>query len=650
MFEVAAARELFKNGDAASAQRQLLELVTRHPNSKAVLHALLEVSHAMQNWHIVAYYNEQLLPLERGEDRIDTLNNLVFAFIQLSHSGLVWKYARKLLTEHPDSKHEEHVRLIIETTEPFLWQEIEETMGDTDFSREEKFELREMHDRVRFLTESGHAAESIEVAEQLLEKMPTVLPILNNLSLSQFMLGNVDQAIATAQKVLDQDTDNFHALSNLVRYHFLTAQFDQANAYALQIQQIDSDNPDFEVKQAEAFAFLGDDEKVWAAYEQAKVKAAVVNPVLLHLAAVASYRLGNEKTAWQLWQQAVKQQPSFDMAQKSLAEKRLPVGQRHVPWYWPFQYWFTQDFRQLMDRHLGRNIPRIGEKGVERGMTSLLAERPYLAKLFPHILERGDQHAREFVLNFIRIVETPELRQLLYDFAQSQHGSDDMRLEAIQFISQKHPMMLPEDKMVPMWINGQQTELFMLSFEITEEPEGVEGVSEAVLDKHEAAYNLLMQDEAAEAEQLLHEIIDEAPEFYSAYNQLAAAYERQGRSKEARRLVEETHARFPDYLFARVALARIIAQEKRLEEARELLKPVLMLPKLHITEFRALARAQMDIALVDSKPDAARTWLKMWQQIEEDNPELAGWKMRIDGPGQSLAGLQKLIGRRRKRH
>lgn len=648
MRELAAAMELFETGNTTSARNQLLNLAARQPRNKAVLYALLEVSQEMQDWHTFAYYSEQLLPQERGEDLEDTLNNLVFAFIQMLQPALAWQYAHELLTQHPDSEHQEQVRSFVETAEPLLWQEIEETMGDTAFSREEKFELRIMHDRVRFLTESGHPAEAIDVAEQLLEKIPTVLPILNNVSLSQFMLGNIDQAIVTAKNVLDQDTENFHALGNLVRYHFLTAQFDLAQAYAQRLQQIHSDNPDFEMKQAEAFAFLGDDEKVWAVYEKAKAKAADLNPVLLHLAAVASYRLGNEKTAWQLWQQAVKQQPSLEMAQESLAEKRLPVGQRTIPWYWPFHYWFPQDFRQLLERHLGKNVQRMGEKGVERAMTSLLAERPYLTQLFPHILERGNRYAREFVLNFIRIVETPELLQLLYDFAQSPHGSDDLRLEAIQFISQNHPAMLPEDKQVPMWIKGQQTELFMLGFEITDEPEMVEGVSEAIQDKYEETYHLLMKDKVAEAEPLLHEIIAQAPEFYSAYNQLAVVYEKQGRRQEARKLVEETHKRFPDYLFARVALARMKTQEKRFKEARDLLKPVLMLPRLHISEFRALARAQMDIALAEGQPEAARTWLGMWQQIDEDNPEIAEWEMRIDGPGQLLAGLQKLIGRGRK--
>jgi tetratricopeptide (TPR) repeat protein len=201
--------------------------------------------------------------------------------------------------------------------------------------------------------------------------------------------------------------------------------------------------------------------------------------------------------------------------------------------------------------------------------------------------------------------------------------------------------MLPEDRKVPMWINGQQTEIFSMGFEITDEPAPVEGISEAVLDKHELAYDLLMNDEPEAAEPLLQEIIAEEPGFPSAYNQLAVAYQMQGQSEKARALIEETHARFPDYFFARVALARLLAQEKEIGAARQLLEPLTRLQKLHISEFRALAQAEMDIALADNRPEAARRWLEIWEQVDEGNPEIIQWRMRIDGPELLLKELKE---------
>ncbi|NIP32657.1 hypothetical protein GWO25_02015, partial [Candidatus Saccharibacteria bacterium] len=92
------------------------------------------------------------------------------------------------------------------------------------------------------------------------------------------------------------------------------------------------------------------------------------------------------------------------------------------------------------------------------------------------MLEYGDRMTREFVLNFIRVVNTPEVIQILYDFAHDRYGADDIRFEAMQFISENYREMLPEDKQVKMWVNGQQTELVLLDFEITFEPELIEGV------------------------------------------------------------------------------------------------------------------------------------------------------------------------------
>ena len=130
-------------------------------------------------------------------------------------------------------------------------------------------------------------------------------------------------------------------------------------------------------------------------------------------------------------------------------------------------------------------------------------------------LTKQHPHNQTILLALIEVGQQIQDWHTFADFAQSRYSSDDLRLEAVQFISQYYPAMLPEDKQVPMWINGQQTELFMLGFEITDEPEGIEGVSEETLAKYETTYDLLMDDKLEEAEVLLQEIITEAPLFHS---------------------------------------------------------------------------------------------------------------------------------------
>ncbi len=80
-----------------------------------------------------------------------------------------------------------------------------------------------------------------------------------------------------------------------------------------------------------------------------------------------------------------------------------------------------------------------------------------------------------------------------------------------------------------------------------------------------------------------------------------------------------------------------------------MLEPLLRRQKLHISEFKALARAEIEIALADNRPEVARNWLDMWRHVDKGNPEIRQWQNRIDGPESLLAGFQNLIKQRRKK-
>ena len=117
--------------------------------------------------------------------------------------------------------------------------------------------------------------------------------------------------------------------------------------------------------------------------------------------------------------------------------------------------------------------------------------------------------------------------------------------------------MMPPDGKVTMWLQGEQRDLFLMGFEVHDEPEPPDDVPEEILEKSAEAYDLLMEGEAEEVEPLLEEIIAAAPHYPAAYNHLGVAYEDQGRHEEARALAEETYERFPDYLFARATCHQV---------------------------------------------------------------------------------------------
>lgn len=644
-----AARELFEEGAGDEALRELAQLADEYPRSKPILYELLFVCYEMEDWRSLARYSERLLPMEKGRDRAITLNNLVGAYSRLFYPALAWQRARELVKRHPQFPGRDQIEAFADNAEEFLRGEAARLMPESDLAPVEKLKVLVQHDRVHFYTESGQPQQAIEAAEAVLDRVPNLVPVLNNLSLAHFTGGDPQEAIAVAERALAQAPENVHALANLTRFCFLTARFDEAEQYASRLKELDDGEPGLELKRAEALSYLGDDEGVRDAYQRVKEGSDNLPLLLLHLGAVAHFRLGNEKTAWRLWRKAVRQDPAITLAKENLADRDAPAGKRNAPWYWTLPYWMSGDFSREL-RTMAERIDRAEEQSdesIENPARSLLEHNPALIQLFPHILERGDGWARQSVVNVIRIAEMPELWPVLYEFAMGRHGTDDLRLEVAHFLRDEHSEMLPPDGKVTMWVQGEQRDLRLMGFEVHDEPEPPDDVPDDVLEKSEEAYDLLVEGEAEETEPLLEEIIAAAPNYAAPYNHLAVAYEQQGRHEEARTLAEETYARFPDYLFARVKMARYAITDGRIEEAEALLAPIVRRDRLHISEFRALADAQIALAMAQGNEEAARSWLEMWAEMDEDHPGVAYWRSRLEGPEDDSAAFLNLARRLR---
>ncbi|MGB0388563.1 MAG: tetratricopeptide repeat protein [Ardenticatenaceae bacterium] len=626
----------------------LLKVKRKYPRHPRVLSALADVNIAMKNWQAVAIYSEQLYPMERGDGRATTLNNLMNAYMKLMLPSLAWKTACMLVADHPDFHLIERAENMAQELKPALF----ETFGQLDllserFGADQDAMLAFMveHDQMRFLAESNQNQEAILHCQRLLAKVPGFIPALNNMSLAYFNEGNLEKAIEVTQEVLVQEADNYHALANLTRYSFLMGQTDVAWSYATELKGVEDDSSQRWLKQAEALSYLGDDEGVIDAYFEAEPDDLLTSPLFLHLAAAAHYRLEEESKAWQLWQQALRINPSFDMAITSLAERRKEAHERDVGWYWPLNYWLAGDFRRSFLKLSQSEGEREG--AVKKAIQKTLKQYPQLPVLLPHILDRGDPLAKKTMLLLIEAMKTADLAQALVPFGSSRFGTDAQRMKALQILAEHHPDLLPPDRKVSVWINGKQQEIMLLGFQIYSEPE------ETILDDEtyevfrDAHHYLSKKRDLKRAERLFKKVIKAFPHFPSAYNQLSLVYELQGRYQEARKLVKETHRRFPDYAFASIALARYALQEKRVEEAREYLNPVLDQKELHVSELRALAQAEIEYALATEHKEGARIWLNMWEQVEEDHPDIPNWKARIEGKNSSEERrnlVRKLLG------
>jgi tetratricopeptide (TPR) repeat protein len=235
------------------------------------------------------------------------------------------------------------------------------------------------------------------------------------------------------------------------------------------------------------------------------------------------------------------------------------------------------------------------------------------------------------------LAETPETLAALRDFAVSQRGPDALRMEAAQAPTQAG--LLPSGP-VRFWVRDEWREVLVVGYDIHNEPtwehspEVEEWLREATLALHD--------HNPGQAEQLLRRGLAVEPQAPDLINNLAVAYEQQGRRQEARELIRRIFEQHPDYPFARISMSQLSARDGKFEEAEALLRPLLERRRFHFSEFEALCHAMIDLYVAKGNRDAARSWLEMWAATDPDNPRIADLRRRIGQPGETRG----LFGRR----
>ncbi|MCA9983828.1 MAG: hypothetical protein KDE59_06030 [Anaerolineales bacterium] len=615
----------------------LLPLQHRYPHNASVLRMLQDIFVDIEDWSSTLYYGTLLLAVTSSHtERIDLLNNLTASCQQLELAFLSEKYGRLLLAASSDREAAEKVEAFLQLFQPFFEREIGNVQAVTGLDKADSFKLLQDHEWCRFLVEHMFVDEARPLLKELAAKAPQFTPVQNNLATILFLDGDLGTAQATTNHVLSVEPDNYHALANLSRIHFFNGKLAKAHAAADRLLQVQNDNSDLPFKKIETLTYLGADKEILTVYHGLRNKNKLFGLAQIQFAAgTAHYRLGDEKAASKLWRTASRHDNS-GIAQRCLEESRLQPGERNIPWYILFDGWFLRGLAELVSGNFNEKGQVSNSRQFDRALERFVQKQPALINLLPHMLTIGDQPSRVFALMVCKHVNTVETATILRDFGQSPYGPDQLRMDALLFVTDNFPELLPENRYIMKWVKGQQQEIVLLDFSITFEP-GPLDFPPRIHDRYEDAYDLMHEGKFAEAEPILKQLIVDVPEFRSAYSGLLATYKSQQRKEEAAQLTDELFARFPDYFFARTAMTEQLIAQGKIAEAREMVAPLLSMKELHISEFRALANVYMSLCLKDGRKEEARSWLGFWESVESDHPALEHWRIE-------LADMKGLLG------
>jgi tetratricopeptide (TPR) repeat protein len=598
----------------------LEDLNQQYPNQADVLLLMGEVFYQLKDYDDylrVSYRLHQLMP-----DDPDATFDLAGAYVVNGLPALGLVTYRNYLKRWPHHSLAADAQQRVKTLEDVLvrLQAGREPLMDA--------ETLALHDEVQFCLNTGEYRRGIRVAEKLLSRYPDFIPVRNNLSLLLWLEGNLDRAIKEAQRVLDMDPTNIQALSNLSRYLYLQGRTEEALQYAQRLKEQRSPNPRDWAKQAEALAFLGDDQGVVSLLQDPSRLDGMEPPIaaafLCHLAA-SEYRLGRAKQAQDLWRRALKYEPDFPLAIENLENLRKPPHERYAPWSLSMEHWVPRSVLAESIRLLER-AERRSEEQLRRSV------KKFLERCFPYpsivslIMERGDPKAKEFVLRAADISGYSVLLEGLKAYAFSQYDPDEKRLEAARILNEHGVLPLTE---VNLWLKGKWTPVLLRKYLVSGEPRPDPSMSPRGLELVEEAIEAMHAGQARRAEERLREALTLHPEHPGLLYNLAAALQLQGRNREAEKILDHVIEAFPDYFFGQIVRARRLVERGDLDGAAEVLKRLMRSrEEFHTSEFSALCSVQIDLMLRRGDYETAEDLLKIWETVNPEDPNLRAYQSR----------------------
>ena len=611
------ANELIQEGQLDEAEKVLMSEQRNRRSSPELLEALIDLYQRTKDHVHLAETARKLVQLQPQAPEAQLI--MAQGYMCCGRIAMALTAYRAFLEKWPDHKYVSKALGSIAILEP----ELKKTLATFELT-ESELDLMALHERILHRISVSEFDDAIADAHELLAVKPMLVSARNNLTLALFQTGQMQKAIQTVRETLQLFPDNRFAEASLGRMLFLSGQFEEAHEIARHISDSPADQQDAVAIQAEFLGLMGYDQEILHVVQFAEKipsMAPQCRGVLNHYKAFALKRLGRDQEAMDCWKLSLKDYPQLVLAKENLSELKSGID-CHAPWPDHIGKWLP---KRLMDGFI--QFLTSDKSSQKLRIAEALNRWPHVGKLIPALLDRGDRTGREFAVLLAKGLASEEMLDALETFATSNRGPDELRSRTLTFLKEKGRL---NEGSIQFWSRGKWTPILVTTMEINQDP--VPHQNPKVDDLIEQGYFAMQTGDFEVAEAHFREALALDPEFLSAQFNVAAALlmKKDAESNAAgKKIAMDIHQRFPDYAFARIGIAQFAIDGHRLDEAQELLKPFMTKTQWHVSEYKAYAAVQVELAIARRDYKAARNSLELLKQFEDGDVRINRLEERV---------------------
>lgn len=608
--QVAQARRTWDEGNRQQAKRRLETLRESYPKNPRIVETLAYFAQEEGDQPRELALCQSLFEL--APDQLDVWMYLASAHLKNLHPATARRIFQESLERWPNHEFADGARKSIDLAE----QMIANVVGGTA-ELSESYELAEIHERVSVDLHQDRPVRAIEKAKQLLERWPRFIPARNNLAEAYFRSGQYELGLQTAKETVAMAPDDMYAEAGLCRMLTRIGRVAEAAERCPALAKLPIGSMDHLIAAAEACLLLGMHGEVLELIERGNEYLQLgdchFRAVLHHWAAVAAANLGQRQRARELWEESLRIEPSNRIAADNLADFRKPSYEQHGAWPFELDGWFLHG---MPDRIFDLADSAADNDAYRARLRALFEEHPGSTAALPLVLKHSGPDSCRFVLLMAKANVGGGLAEPLYEFVCGQRGSDEFRIEVLNWLSSKKMIAGNTHR---MWIRGAWQDLENREFELHRESEYEHSpqVRKLVAD----SYMLLPRD-PVRAEQMLRQAAALEPDAPDILFNLAAALEMQGFLSDATAIQQDIQARFPDYFFGQVWQAEERFRNGDIEGGRKILGRLFQRSRFHVSEYAAIVGLTIQLDLNEGRLTEARKWLQRLEEVFPDYNQL----------------------------